>query len=443
MKLKFFPILILAIALWILPAMSASALQFPISGGVLQTPMNANGKAITNVQKVVFSDGTTQDTSGATNVNNATGTNVNLSGTFTGDSFSDATGPLPAAVNIITNNAVIDATPVWKFTFPPDLIASANLFGCDFYQTNDPGGFQASTVDIYGTTTNGLFYYALSLVTNSTTVTLEEGTVQMQNGVISLPSNIFTNIPFDGRWNLSGFYNPVNNRTLYDPGTIGIGNWLIAESQTNFQAKLPDGQHMLFGYKIPASSLFGQAQFDGTAFSPGILNSYYAEPPSTDGYNYGLGFLIRDAGSSWGVASFKIYSEDAGGVGAGPVVSLGTTFVQHINCKLDFDFNMNSGAPFWVGLNNGAGNIFMRWMDGNFYMTNGITGASSKIDTNGNFSTSGTISGTFTGAITNNGIVWFSLKTNGIPNITAPSGSICTTTNGQFFVRSNTVWVLK
>jgi hypothetical protein len=29
------------------------------------------------------------------------------------------------------------------------------------------------------------------------------------------------------------------------------------------------------------------------------------------------------------------------------------------------------------------------------------------------------------------------------PNFAAPSGSICTTTNGQFFVRSNTVWLLK
>lgn len=48
-----------------------------------------------------------------------------------------------------------------------------------------------------------------------------------------------------------------------------------------------------------------------------------------------------------------------------------------------------------------------------------------------------------TGIFTNNGLVWISLKTNGAPVIAAPSGSICTTTNGQFFVRSNTVWLLK
>ena len=46
-------------------------------------------------------------------------------------------------------------------------------------------------------------------------------------------------------------------------------------------------------------------------------------------------------------------------------------------------------------------------------------------------------------AITNNGIVWLSLATNNTPAVTAPAGSICTTTNGQFFVRSNSVWLLK
>jgi len=62
-----------------------------------------------------------------------------------------------------------------------------------------------------------------------------------------------------------------------------------------------------------------------------------------------------------------------------------------------------------------------------------------------------TSAATFTGgistvncAITNNGLVWFALKTNGVPNIAAPPGSICTTTNGQLFViGTNSVWVLK
>jgi hypothetical protein len=47
------------------------------------------------------------------------------------------------------------------------------------------------------------------------------------------------------------------------------------------------------------------------------------------------------------------------------------------------------------------------------------------------------------GIITNGGVVWFYLKTNNTPAISAPSGSFCSTTNGQFFVRSNTVWLLK
>ena len=47
------------------------------------------------------------------------------------------------------------------------------------------------------------------------------------------------------------------------------------------------------------------------------------------------------------------------------------------------------------------------------------------------------------GVITNAGIVWYAVKTNGVPAFAAPSGSICTTTNGQFFVRSNSVWLLK
>jgi hypothetical protein len=51
---------------------------------------------------------------------------------------------------------------------------------------------------------------------------------------------------------------------------------------------------------------------------------------------------------------------------------------------------------------------------------------------------------TFNGsAYTNTGIVWLSLATNGAPNVVMPSGSFCTTTNGQLFVNSNGVWLLK
>jgi hypothetical protein len=47
------------------------------------------------------------------------------------------------------------------------------------------------------------------------------------------------------------------------------------------------------------------------------------------------------------------------------------------------------------------------------------------------------------GVITNNGLVWMSLITNNTPAWALPNGSICTTTNGQLFVMSNAVWVLK
>ena len=47
------------------------------------------------------------------------------------------------------------------------------------------------------------------------------------------------------------------------------------------------------------------------------------------------------------------------------------------------------------------------------------------------------------GVITNGTVVWYALKTNAAPAIAAASGSICTTTNGQLYVRSNSVWMLK
>jgi hypothetical protein len=47
------------------------------------------------------------------------------------------------------------------------------------------------------------------------------------------------------------------------------------------------------------------------------------------------------------------------------------------------------------------------------------------------------------GVITNGTVAWYFLRTNNTPAITATSGSICSTTNGQFYVRSNTVWLLK
>ena len=57
---------------------------------------------------------------------------------------------------------------------------------------------------------------------------------------------------------------------------------------------------------------------------------------------------------------------------------------------------------------------------------------------------SGTLRASFPGVVTNNGLVWYAVKTNANPSaFAAPNGSICTTTNGQFYVRSNAVWILK
>lgn len=47
------------------------------------------------------------------------------------------------------------------------------------------------------------------------------------------------------------------------------------------------------------------------------------------------------------------------------------------------------------------------------------------------------------GVFTNNGMVWAAAITNNTPAIALPNGSICTTTNGQFYVRSNAAWVVK
>jgi hypothetical protein len=48
------------------------------------------------------------------------------------------------------------------------------------------------------------------------------------------------------------------------------------------------------------------------------------------------------------------------------------------------------------------------------------------------------------GAITNTfGIPWFTAQTNGVPTlVTGPNGAMCSTTNGQLYIRSNAAWVL-
>ena len=45
------------------------------------------------------------------------------------------------------------------------------------------------------------------------------------------------------------------------------------------------------------------------------------------------------------------------------------------------------------------------------------------------------------GLITNNGLIWYS--THSTPTLDLPNGSICTVSDGRFFVRSNSIWNLK
>ena len=74
--------------------------------------------------------------------------------------------------------------------------------------------------------------------------------------------------------------------------------------------------------------------------------------------------------------------------------------------------------------------------------TNGGTIANSQLATN-QLAYYGNAAGSFT---TNFGIVWLVYKTNGLMGSTwtnLPYGSFCSTTNGQFFVLSNALWLLK
>ena len=72
----------------LLIAKRAGALPQPISSGVLTAPLNANGKAVTNVGSVTFADGTTlstasgvgSGTNAAVTVSNAPNAAVVLSG---------------------------------------------------------------------------------------------------------------------------------------------------------------------------------------------------------------------------------------------------------------------------------------------------------------------------------------------------------------------------
>jgi len=95
------------------------------------------------------------------------------------------------------------------------------------------------------------------------------------------------------------------------------------------------------------------------------------------------------------------------------------------------------------------GGIFFNFSNGTngVRFGNGASGIVGLIDSSGNFTNKGYIltgSAISCNVVTNNGLIWYAYATNATPTfLTGPNGSICTTTNGQLFVRSNATWVLK
>jgi hypothetical protein len=134
--------------------------------------------------------------------------------------------------------------------------------------------------------------------------------------------------------------------------------------------------------------------------------------------NYGVGAI---GGASANLQpAFQLRMTDTNGNGA---LQLFDNFPNSLNAS-NTDWSIVGTQPraqFRVGNTNvgfdvwGTANVY-----GSLSVTNGLA---------------------VSGAITNNGLVWLAADTNGIPAAALPNGSICTTTNGQFFVRSNGVWI--
>lgn len=138
-----------------------------------------------------------------------------------------------------------------------------------------------------------------------------------------------------------------------------------------------------------------------------------------------------------------------GGVSSG-ILGGGINLTQiYFSTLAGTSWTIDSSGNFYPLLNVSLGTIASRVPSG--YFTNlfaasvaasnlfgqtvtGVTALFTNLNTRG-----------FTASIiTNNGLVWISAATNANPSFfTAPNGSIATTTNGQFYVRSNAAWVLK
>jgi hypothetical protein len=164
---------------------------------------------------------------------------------------------------------------------------------------------------------------------------------------------------------------------------------------------------------------------------------------------------------------------DMNGAGAGKYFYLASS--GNIRIHNNFSYNVGSwdANNFVLNPPSASGSINLSYANGTggVIFGNGSSGAAGSISSSGNFTNAGSIDsakgitawgnvtnkGGYYGSgpiitsspiscnvVTNNGMIWYSYATNANPSfLTGPSGSICTTTNGQLFVRSNTVWLLK
>jgi len=210
--------------------------------------------------------------------------------------------------------------------------------------------------------------------------------------------------------NGAGFFSGENFQVVA-PSNLGFGVWVSTNANAAFN------QWNYFGGCVEFSNGNGTSRY-GTTLTQAV-SSYYifrqtAGTPVFQKYvsiaagssSAGLGFTpdgnFADLNLVWnGVVVLKWMAQ--GGVS----LNSGTT-----------GNNALAGWPYGVTIGDGQGGA-----SGTFFGTNGYAN--------------------FMGIVTNGGLVWYSLKTNATPAIAAPSGSICTTTNGQLYVRSNSVWLLK
>ena len=272
------------------------------------------------------------------------------------------------------------------------------------------------------------------------TMPATNGTIHVQNNLwFTPPPNLGTNYPTfsqgDLRWGKSGAATNVNNAT---------------------------------GTNVDFSGVFTG---DGSQLNNGNA-TYFFGGGTVPMVNLPANLLVTNGNGS---ALTGLTATQVSGVltnGSPDVNFTGYFSINNPNPNPDLDLDINHftgyGAAARIGNSSGtgleiqvgdiltAGNLYG---SGGWYYLDADGGSSSYVGGYGGFFGVGTRSpgcaldvvGTgratalvsSSGVITNAGLVWYSLKTNGVPNLAAPSGSICTTTNGQFFVRSNSVWLLK